>query len=362
MVVDRVSAVSLAPMSRPTRTRKNGMPSVVTLRLAVTALVTLIGACDPGMLYHGHTGLTMGTYYSVSYAGGPSCDDGLTAPIERELATVNAQMSTYLPDSEVSRFNASTSLEWIPVSEDLARTVAVALELSRQSDGAFDVTVGPLVNLWGFGPEDRQGAPSVEDLASARTRVGFDKLSVDIEASALKKSIADLHVDLSAIAKGHGVDRVAKLLEDHGCEQYLVDIGGEVRTRGQNSSGTQWRVGIEVPDGSGSVERVLHLSGQAAATSGDYRNFIVASGTRLSHTIDPKSGRPVDHALASVTVVAATAELADAYATLINVLGPDAGLSFARSKQLAVFVILRGEAGFEERYTAPMASYLRDLE
>jgi thiamine biosynthesis lipoprotein len=329
------------------------MPSVVALRLTVAALLTLVGACDPGMAYHGHTGLTMGTYYSVSYAGGPRCDDGLATPIERELAKVNAQMSTYLPDSEVSRFNASASLEWIPVSDELAQTVAVALELSTQSDGAFDVTVGPLVNAWGFGPEDTQGAPSDEDLASVRTRVGFDKLSVDIE---------DLYIDLSAIAKGHGVDRVAKLLERHGCEQYLVDIGGEVRTRGQNSSGTHWRVGIELPDGSGSVERVLHLSGQAAATSGDYRNFIVASGSRLSHTIDPRNGRPVDHGLASVTVVAATAELADAYATLINVLGPDAGLSFATSKGLAVFVILRGEAGFEERYTAPMAFYLRDLE
>ena len=326
---------------------------------AVAWSLCLVG-CERGPTYYQHSGLTMGTYYAVTYAGASRCASGLTDAFEDELESVNAQMSTYLPTSEVSRFNASSDLGWVPVSNELAKTVALAQMLSKQSQGAFDVTVGPLVNVWGFGPDERLTPPSEEEVALALARVGFAKLMVNVESPALKKQQSDVSIDLSAIAKGHGVDRLAGVLESRGCEHFLVDIGGEVRTRGHNESGSDWRVGIELPDGSGSVQRVLHLSGQAVATSGDYRNFTMAAGQRLSHTTDPRLGRPVDHDLASVTVVAASAQLADGYATLVSVLGPEAGLRFADSQRLAVFMIVRREAGFEERYTAPMATYLRD--
>lgn len=333
--------------------------AAVSLIVGVSAMMA---GCDRGAAYHQHSGFTMGTYYAVTYAGAARCVGELSEVLEDELDAVNAQMSTYLPDSELSRFNASNALDWVDVSIELAETIAVALELSKQSQGAFDVTVGPLVNAWGFGPQERTEPPSAEEVASALARVGYDKLMVDVELSALRKRQVDLYVDLSAIAKGHGVDRLAAVLDRHGCNHFLVDIGGEVRTRGHNASGSDWRVGIEVPDGSGSIQRVLYLSGQAVATSGDYRNFRVESGSRISHTIDPRRGRPVEHDLASVTVVAERAELADGYATLISVLGAESGLRFARDRDLAVFLIVRQEAGFEERYTAPMTRYLPGLK
>ncbi len=334
---------------------------LVVVSLIAGVLATLAG-CDRGSRYHRHLGSTMGTYYAVTYAGAASCAGELSEVLEDELDAVNAQMSTYLPESELSRFNASNDLDWVDVSIELAQTIAVAHELSEQSQGAFDVTVGPLVNVWGFGPEERTEPPTAEEVALALTRVGYDKLMVDVDRSALRKQHVDLYVDLSAIAKGHGVDRLAAVLDRHGCEHFLVDIGGEVRTRGHNASGSDWRVGIEVPDGSGSIQRVLYLSGQAVATSGDYRNFRVESGSRFSHTIDPRLGRPVNHDLVSVTVVAERAELADGYATLISVLGAESGLRFASDRHLAVFLIVRQEAGFEERYTAPMTRYLPGLK
>ena len=305
----------------------------------------------------------MGTRYAVSWSGGEQCTRDLAQLVEAELHSVNAQMSTWLPDSELSRFNRGPAGQWVSVSADLAAVVDVALHLSRLSDGAFDVTVGPLVNLWGFGAEERSDLPTAAAIEQAAARVGHAMLEVRLSPPGLRKRIPDLHVDLSAIAKGHAVDRLAELLESHGCGNYLVDIGGELRVRGANPEGTSWRVGVETPESGKqvSVQHLLTLSDDAVATSGDYRNFRQVGETRLSHTIDPRSGWPVVHAMASVTVVADNATLADGLATLIYVLGPGDGLQWAAARQVAALALVRSDGGYDHRYTDSMRNHLTAL-
>jgi thiamine biosynthesis lipoprotein len=286
--------------------------------------------------------------------------------IERELLAVNQEMSTYLPDSALSRFNAAPVAAWIDVPEHLAVVLDAALQLSRESAGAFDATVGPLVNLWGFGPPDPRdsegkttGVPDPARIAAVRARVGYDRLEVQDRPPRLRKS-APLYVDLSAIAKGHGVDRVAHKLHAAGCSDLLVDIGGEVRAEGASPSRRAWRIGVEVPDPQsfGGIQRVIELQGMAAATSGDYRNFRDLEGKRYSHTIDPRTGYPITHNLASVTVLHSSAMWADGYATALNVLGPEEGFALAERLGLAALFVVRDDAGYEERYTAPMGKAL----
>ena len=249
--------------------------------LAVAAL----SGCGQGSAYHHYRGEAMGTQLALTHAG---CDGDVEAAVVHELQQVDAQLSTWRPDSEVARFNASAAGEWFPVSARVAGLAVEALALSRRSGGAFDLTVAPLVQLWGFGPQAPVGesVPGAEAIAVAMQRVGWQQLEARLDPPALRKRFDGLSLDFSAIGKGHGVDRVAVRLDGLGCHSYLVDIGGEVRTRGRNSTGQPWRIGVEQPDG-GPPQWVLRLSGQSAATSGDYRNFRLLGGRRLSHAIDP---------------------------------------------------------------------------
>ena len=317
-------------------------------RTAALLLATVLAGCGAGPEFRRYGGSTMGTYYQVT----ARCPGDVAAAIEAELAAVNAEMSTYLPDSVLSRFNSSPPGGWFAVPGSLVDVVRASLELSRLSDGAFDVTVGPLVNLWGFGPDETAGMPPPEAVTETLGRIGYAKLEAADDPPRLKK-LGELYVDLSAIAKGHGVDRVAGRLRDAGCDAMLVDIGGEVRGSGVSPADRPWRIGVEVPDpeSQGGVQRVVELEDGAVATSGDYRNFIDWDGRRYSHTIDPRTGYPVRHTLASVSVLHSSAMWADGYATLLNVLGPEAGLAFARERGLAALFVVRGENGFEERYT-----------
>ncbi len=295
-------------------------------------------------------GETMGTTWNVQVVEPPLDLDpaALESRIREHLDTVNAQMSTYEPRSELSRFNASSSRDWFPVSAGLARVVALALEISQLTGGAFDVTVGPLVNLWGFGP----GAlatelPSEFDVADALARVGYGQLAARVSAPALRKALSGIYVDLSAIAKGHGVDEIAGLLEVRGLTDYLVEIGGELRGRGTNANGEPWRIAIERPATQvREVFAVVPLRSSAMATSGDYRNFFEVDGRRYSHTIDPTTGRPVRHRLASVTVLDASCARADALATALLVLGPEQGLALAQRLRLAALLIVREDDGY----------------
>ncbi|MDP6472899.1 MAG: FAD:protein FMN transferase [Pseudomonadales bacterium] len=318
------------------------------------AVLVLLAGCDRDA-YQRMRGNTMGTYYALTMR----CPQPIaSSDIEGVLDAVNAAMSTYLPTSELSRFNDSDSTDWFEVSEPLARLVALAGELSRQSDGAFDVTVGPLVNLWGFGPGKQTGFPDSVALEHARSVVGYQHVEARIQPGALRKDEARVYVDLSAIAKGYGVDRLLDMLVRAQCTDAMVDIGGEVAVRGISPSGKSWRIGIEVPDGSSTVQRVLELDDRAVATSGDYRNFIERDGVRVSHTIDARTGWPVNHDLASVSVVMPDAALADGYATLLHVLGPEDGMAFARERGIPALLLLRRAQGFEERYTPSLESYL----
>jgi len=353
-------------------------------------------ACEPKVPDTLHyTGSTMGTYYSIKVTRGSLTVGGegarsvdtkqvgteqLRSDIERILAHINHTMSTYLADSELSRFNASTNTDWFPVSQDLYTVVQEALTISRLTDGAFDITVGPLVNLWGFGPSPKseksensgksegggqqlmqQSIPSDTDLGAAMARIGYQKLAIRATPPALRKDQPQLYLDLSAIAKGFAVDKVAEYLEENGFMNYLVDIGGELRAKGKSAKNKPWRVAIEEPvSGGRGIHRVIKVDDQAVATSGDYRNFFERDGKRYSHTIDPKTGRPITHNLVSVTVLDSRTMRADALATGLSVLGPEAGYEFAKRENIPVWLITKTETGFQDRSTSGFAEFLID--
>jgi len=303
----------------------------------------------------------MGTYYRITARCPDVGRETLSAEVERTLTTVNGQMSTYLETSELSSFNQAPVDVWLPASAELRMVIRTAQEISALSGGAFDVTVGPLVNLWGFGPDGTiLHAPSPDAVEEARQRVGSRFLELDDARGELRKQRA-LYVDLSAIAKGYGVDQVAGRLETLGCTDALVDVGGEVAGHGHAPSGHPWRIGIEVPDPEtfGAVQKIIPIGDMALATSGDYRNFLdLDDGRRVSHTVDPRTGSPVTHDLASVTVLHRSTMWADGLATALNVLGPEAGPALAEREGLAATFLIRRADGFEERYTSAMRNYL----
>jgi thiamine biosynthesis lipoprotein len=291
----------------------------------------------------------------------------LGAQVEAALAEMNRDMSNYDADSMLSRFNRSPVGEWFPVSSALARVVAAAQQLAAQSEGAFDVTVAPLVDLWGFGPSraERQPAapPDDEAIRAAQAQVGYLYLDVQQDPPALRRR-RELSVDLSAIAPGYATDALSALLTQAGCPRHMVDVGGEVFGRGRKADGANWRIGIELPDPSrppgSAITRVLRLEDMGVATSGDYRDFVEWGAQRYSHTIDPHTGRPVTHRLASVTVLHASTMWADGFATLLSVLGPEAGLAFAREARLPALFIERTEDGYVERTTVDFESFVED--
>jgi thiamine biosynthesis lipoprotein len=304
----------------------------------------------------------MGTTYHVKVVDTPDeiVAEALQFDIDEVLSEINRQMSTYDPDSELSRFNRSSSTDWVATSPGLAEVVDAALRISQLTEGAFDVTVGPLVNLWGFGPAPQtNGVPADRAVAEARARVGYQRIQVRTSPPAIRKDRADVDLDLSAIAKGYGVDQIAEYLEALGITNYLVEIGGELRGRGHNARGVDWTVAIEKPTpGERLVEQVIHIDSAAVATSGDYRNFFVADGLRYSHEIDPRTGRPVSHKLASVTVLTDTCMLADAWATALLVLGPKEGFEIAERQPLAAMFFTAANGSFEESKTSQFDAYV----
>ncbi len=291
----------------------------------------------------------MGTRYRVSVPAPQRTEAALRAGVERRLAAVDAAMSTWRVDSELARFNARTETAWVPVSPALYTVLKAAGEISEVTDGAFDVTVGPVVNLWGFGPERRPSTPpTAAALAAARARVGHQLLQLADAPPRARKLHGDLYVDLSAIAKGYAVDRVADWLAATGHRDFLVEVGGEIRSRGRRADGAPWQVGIAWPEaGTAAVARVLALTDTGLATSGDYRQYFEYEGRRYSHEIDPATGRPLEHALASVTVLEASCMRADALATGLLVLGPARGPALARRLGLAALFLVRRQQGFD---------------
>lgn len=295
----------------------------------------------------GFDGQTMGTTFSVRWVDPNEARlNAVRDRVGRKLAEVNQQMSTYIPSSELSQFNQAPAGAVMEVSEPLAQVVREALRISELSAGAFDVTVGPLVNLWGFGPNGQiTHAPEQALIDQRRAQTGYQKLAVLSEPSRLQKS-ADLYVDLSAIAKGFGVDSVASVLEEFGIENYLVEIGGELRARGVKPDGSHWRIAIESPVSiARSIGRIINVKDTGIATSGDYRNYFEEQGVRFSHTIDPSTGRPITHRLASVTVLRPTCAEADALATTLMVMGDKLGYEFAVAHKIPAYFLIKDSDG-----------------
>ncbi len=328
------------------------------LILAACCIATSrLPAQEPGLQRIELRGQTMGTvsWRVVTFAD-PAQESQLNAAIEEALHLVNDRMSTYKPDSEVSRFNSSESTDWFAVSPETATVVARAQEISRQSDGSLDITVAPLVNLWKFGPDKSEfRIPDAATIDRVRQLTGYANLSVRRDPPALRKSISGLQIDLSAIAKGYAVDLIAKNLASQGMESFLIDVGGELRAAGEKPGGIPWTAGVEKPV----VDRrvvwsVLQLYHKSLASSGDYRNFYELDGKRYSHTIDPRTGRPVTGGPAAVSVLASDCMTADAVATAVMVSGPESGLKLAEQLNVELLVLMpaTGKEKFREVTTA----------
>ncbi len=306
-------------------------------------------------------GRTMGTYYQIKLVEPQAkLPDGeaLQTDIDHLLRQVNQEMSTYLPDSELSRFNQYREAQAFKLSPHLKQVIEAALLLSEDSNGAFDITVGPLVNLWGFGPDGRvEKRPDQQLLEATRAKVGYHNL--DLRGDQLSKGIPELYIDLSAIAKGHGVDRVAALLEQQGFANYMVDIGGELRLKGHNDNASAWRIAVEKPLAQQrAVQKIISPGDRGIATSGDYRNYFEQDGVRYSHTIDASTGMPIANHIVSVTVITDTSMMADAYATAFTVMGVKSAMAFAEKQQLAVYIIEKQGEQFVEHISAAFKPFI----
>lgn len=308
-----------------------------------------LAACQRDAALIELTGATMGTGFSViAVDHDRTVDDAaVQRGIEARLAQVNAVMSNWDAGSEVSRFNAHGGTGPFAVSPELAQLVGLAEEIAGASDGTFDLTLGPVIEAWGFGAGSHVGAaPSETALQAARARAGRTQ-GLRVDATHLQKSAPETEIFLSGIGKGYGVDAVGGVLRDAGLRDFMVDIGGDLYAEGRNADGAPWRIGIESPDPlSGAAMQVAQISGLGMATSGDYRNYFEVDGTRYSHIIDPETGRPVTHQTASVTVLAQDAMRADAWATAMLALGSERGQVIAEREGLAVFFVDRADGAF----------------
>jgi|TARA_B100002003_G_C14093163_1_gene525752 thiamine biosynthesis lipoprotein len=340
------------------------LPGVVRLGFGLSFLLAILlsSACDQPDSYL-FTGPTMGTVYNVKVVPVPaqSQREQLAVGIQGTVDRINLLMSTYRDDSELSRFNRSSPGSWFELSAETAEVISLGLTISELTAGSFDMTVGPLVNLWGFGPQTgRDSIPSEADIRAALQLVGYRNIVMRATLPSAVRKSENVYVDLSAIAKGYAVDKVAQFLEAKGVVNYLVEIGGELKARGRKQNGALWQVAIESPGVAGrESHRVLPLANISVATSGDYWNYFEVEGVRYSHTIDPTTGRPVTHNVASVTVLDSSTARADALATAFNVMGTKAGLALANEHNLAVLFIEKGENGFRERSSAAFAPHLQ---
>ena len=280
--------------------------------------------------------------------------------IEKILSEINQSMSTYIEKSELSKINYSKSSDWHTLSDDLFTVIEHANSISKKTNGAFDITIGPLVNLWGFGPNKSENKiPSTESIELVKKDIGYRKILLNKSQKKISKLVPDLYLDLSGIAKGFAVDKIARHLEKKNLENYLIEIGGELLANGINNDKMIWQIGIENPDGRDKkVKRIIQLKNMAMATSGDYKNYFEENGVRYSHTIDPVTGNPIKHKLVSVTVLDSTALNADALATAFMVMGPEKTLSLASDLKVAVYLIIKNGQIFEERYNDYFAPFI----
>lgn len=325
----------------------------------VAALLLLAG-CSKEAQLHTIGGDIFGTTWSARISTNTEIDqERLKKSITSRLQAINDVMSTWQLDSELSLFNSYLNGDWYPISPELGLVIRTAQEVHAASFGTFDPTLGPLIKLWGFSSNHQtEKIPDPVAIEVAKSRIGMDAIEISDDNKRIRKS-KNLVLDLSAIAKGYAVDQIAHLLINNSIEHFLAEIGGELRIQGTKDS-QPWTIGIETPDAN---NRSVYISIQAKdigmATSGDYRNFFENEGQRYSHIIDPRTGYPVKHQLASVTVLAADAMIADAYATAFMVLGETQALEIAKQHNLAVYMLVAKDGGFQAVYSDSFASYLR---
>jgi thiamine biosynthesis lipoprotein len=336
---------------------------------SISLLFFYFFSCKPDAvrnIYQWH-GFTMGTRYEIKICSGNISDEKLNKlrkKIFGALAEINRQMSPFEPESEISKFNRFMDSIPFKTSPEFIRVIKKSLELYNATGGAFDITVAPLIDLWGFGIKGyHEKIPLDREINLLLQRIGSDKIMV-IDSLHLKKNIPTLTLNLSAIAKGYGADAVANILRNSGYQDYLVEIGGEVVAHGLNPQRKIWKIGIDKPEyGSfpgSKVESIIALKDAAVATSGDYRNFFKLGGKYYSHTIDPKTGRPVTHNLASVTIIAESCMEADGIATAVMVMGKEKGFTWVESipEVEALLIVRNKDNGYSEFQTSGFGKYL----
>ncbi|WP_431225611.1 FAD:protein FMN transferase ApbE [Serratia sp. L9] len=332
--------------------------------LLITTLMLLAGCNDnetrPQIDIEGKT---MGTYYSVKISGAISqSKQQLQQEIDVLMEQANDDISTYRPHSVLSRFNQNHSSEPQPIPRGMADIILTAQRIGRDTAGAMDITVGPLVNLWGFGPDKHAAKiPSQQEIDAARANTGLQhlKLLSDSRGEWLQKDLPELYVDLSTLGEGYGVDQLVQLMERKGITNYLVSVGGAVSSRGVNGHNKPWRVAIQKPtDKENAVQALVDLQGYGVSTAGSYRNYFELDGPHYSHVIDPTTGRPITHKLVSATVIAPTALEADGWDTGLMVLGAEKALKLAEEKNLAVYLITQTDNGFIAVMTPQFKAFL----
>lgn len=333
--------------------------------LLLSAVLGLLTACNDTETRQqiDIEGKTMGTFYSVKISGATTPNPHqLQQEIDALLEQANNDISTYRQTSVLSRFNQYRGSEPQPIPRGMADIILQAQRIGRDTDGAMNITVGPLVNLWGFGPEKQPTQiPTQDQINSARQQVGLQHLTLisDSRGEWLQKDLPDLYVDLSTMGEGYGVDLLVNLMMRKGITNYLVSVGGAVSSRGVNGQGQPWRVAIQKPtDQENAVQALVDLQGYSISTSGSYRNYFEQGGQRYSHVLDPATGRPINHRLVSATVIATTALEADGWDTGLMVLGTEKALRLAESKGLAVYLITKTDQGFTAVMTPQFKAFL----
>lgn len=307
-------------------------------------------------------GKTMGTTYSVKISNtfnGPISLNQIKHKVDSTLNSINMQMSTYIQQSEISKFNEAKTVSILP-SSNFLDVLDYGRELSKSTDGMFDITVAPLVKLWGFDHAKSSWEPPDKlDIAKLLDSIGNSAWGI-LDGNLIKLK-PNVEIDVNAIAKGFGVDTISNLLKSLGYNNFMVEIGGEVYCTGINNSGEVWKIGIELPMfDTRTFSKIVSLSNAAMATSGDYRNYYTYNGKNYSHTINPKNGTPIEHLLASVTVISKTCMDADGLATALLVMGTDKAMDYIEKNILAECLLIeRDENGnFRTFMSSGFGAYL----
>ncbi len=328
-------------------------------RILITLIaIAVIAACQSESSYLHLNGFTMGTTYQITLQSDKKLGANIQQQIDTELLKINQLMSTYIDDSELSLFNQSNSLDCQPISEQTYYVIQNAIEVSKKTQGKFDITVGPLISEWGFDKKQTNDVvPDQQTIQKLLQQIGYNKLHLG--DGCVQKQHANISINLSAIAKGYGVDQIAQILQSNKVTNYLIEIGGETASTGINPKSIPWRLAIEAPvERQRQIQQIFSPLGLGVATSGDYRNYFEKDGIRFSHTLDPTTGRPIIHNLVSVTVLHSQTMLADAYATAFMVMGADQAMIFAEQNQLPVYLLVKNEKGFDAVYTSGFKKHL----